>query len=151
MHVLLASDHGGYDLKEHLKVFLAAKGYVVRDYGTSSKDSVDYPGYAKRVAADVAKDEEAVGILVCGTGIGMSMVANRFTGIRAALCHDEFTAQMSREHNHANILCLGGRLLSQRQGELICRKWLETEFEGGRHQRRLDAFPEGCAASEVAL
>lgn len=134
----IASDHGGFNLKQTILECLNAQGIEFTDLGVSSSDSVDYPDYAAKVAEKVAQDSGAQGILICGTGIGMSISANKFRGIRAALVHDEFTARMSREHNDANILVLGGRVL---EPELACKMvqiWLTSTYEGGRHQNRLD-------------
>lgn len=134
----IGSDHGGLELKERLKAFLADRGLAVVDCGTDSGASVDYPDFGEKVARAVASGSSERGILVCGTGIGMSMVANKFPGVRAALTWDEFTARMAKEHNNANILVLGGRVLD---ADLACRMvaiWLDSTFEAGRHQNRLD-------------
>jgi ribose 5-phosphate isomerase B len=136
--LLIASDHGGLELKQILVDYLQKRGIEVNDLGVHADDSVDYPDYAARVAEPISKNEAQQGILVCGTGIGMSIAANKFPGVRAALAHDEFTAQMAREHNNANILVLGGRVLDP---ELACRMvsvWYEGNYEGGRHQNRLN-------------
>jgi len=137
MKIAIASDHGGYHLKEQIKTILQSLNVEYQDFGTAGTDAMDYPDYAVRVARQVQKG--GLGILCCGTGIGMSITANKFKGIRAALCHDEFTAKMSRQHNDANILVLGGRL--QHSLENITKMvgaWLHTEYEGGRHQKRLE-------------
>lgn len=136
--MLIASDHGGYELKQRVVEHLRAQGVEVNDRGVHSEDSVDYPDYAALVAQPISAGAEKQGILICGTGIGMSIAANKFPGVRAALVHDEFTAQMAREHNNANILVLGGRVL---EPELACRMvdvWLHGIFAGGRHQNRLN-------------
>ncbi len=138
MKIVLGSDHGGWELKEHLKQTLSKKGYFCTDIGTSSLEPADYPDFAKIVAQAVQKGEADRGILVCGTGIGMCMTVNKFSGIRAALCHDEYTARMSRQHNDANILVLGGRVLKSELADKMLEVWLTTEYEQGRHQRRLD-------------
>ena len=135
---VIASDHGGLELKEAISNFLKEMGIDLVDLGTLNDDSVDYPDYGVRAARAVSLGEADKGILICGTGIGMSIVANKFPGIRAALVTDEFTAQMSKEHNNANILVMGGRVLTAEQACKMVKVWLETKFEGGRHQRRLD-------------
>ena len=142
MKVALASDHGGFGLKEFVKGLLADMGLDVVDFGTHSEDSVDYPEFAVKVVKAVLSGEVQRGILICGTGIGMSIVANRFPGIRAALCHDTYTAKMSRLHNNANVLVMGGRVLSKEEAGEIVRVWFEEEFEGGRHARRLGKILE---------
>jgi ribose 5-phosphate isomerase B len=133
----IGSDHGGLELKEAIKRFLAGRGLAVTDCGTDNGNSVDYPDYGEKVARSVAAGAGR-GILVCGTGIGMSIVANKIPGIRAALAHDEFTARMAREHNDANILVLGGRVLAPDLALRMVAVWLDATFEGGRHQGRLD-------------
>lgn len=138
--IVIGCDHAAYDLKEKLKAFLLQQGESVEDVGPHSTTSVNYPDYGKKVAEMVASGRYPRGILLCGTGLGMSMVANRFPGIRAALCHDLFGAIMSRKHNNANILVLGGRVTGETLAEEIVKVWLETPFEGGRHQERLDLF-----------
>ena len=136
--LLLASDHAGFELKEYLKDFLIQQGLEVEDLGTNNTDSVDYPDYGVKLAHRVAEHPEENGLIICGTGIGMSMVVNKYPRVRGALCHDMYTAQMSRAHNDANILILGGRVVGKGLAEEIVRAWLETPFEGGRHQRRVD-------------
>ena len=138
--IVIGCDHAAYELKEKLKAYMLRRGESVEDVGPHSTDSVDYPDYGKRVADLVSTGRYARGILLCGTGLGMSMVANRFPGVRAALCHDLFGAAMSRKHNDANILVLGGRVTGDILAEEIVKVWLETPFEGGRHQNRLDLF-----------
>ena len=134
----IASDHGGLGLKNIIGEWLAQKGIDYEDLGTFSEESVDYPDYGTLVARAVAEGRAERGILVCGTGIGMSIVANKFPGIRAALVHDEFTAKMAGEHNCANIRVLGGRVLEASRACELVQIWLDTPFAGGRHQRRLD-------------
>ncbi|MBF0496198.1 MAG: ribose 5-phosphate isomerase B [Deltaproteobacteria bacterium] len=141
--ILIGSDHGGYILKESLKKFLSARGHEVIDVGTDSESSVDYPGYAMEVAKRVAADWTLMGILICGTGQGMCMVANRVPGVRAAVCNDLFTARMARAHNNANVLTMGGRVVGPGLAEEIVSVFLNTPFEGGRHQRRIDLFEQG--------
>ena len=140
MKIVIGSDHGGFEMKEHVLAFLNGEGHETQDVGCYSKDSVDYPVIAEKVCAAVKSDSDSLGILICGTGIGMSLAANRHREIRAALCHEAYTAKMSREHNNANILCLGGRVLGVEVALDIVRAWLTTSFAGGRHQRRIDMF-----------
>jgi len=141
--IAIASDHGGFELKESLKKQFAADAFS--DFGTQNLDSVDYPDFAREVATRVATHEFDRGILICGTGIGISIAANKIKGIRAALCHDVFTAEMARKHNDANILAMGGRVLDEKTAFEITDVFLHTDFEGGRHQRRL----EKIAALEI--
>ncbi|NOQ45733.1 MAG: ribose 5-phosphate isomerase B [Desulfobulbaceae bacterium] len=138
MKIAIGSDHGGYDLKELVARFLTVTGHDPVDVGCFSLDSVDYPNFADSVCAKVQSSECDRGILICGTGIGMSIAANRHGDIRAALCHEAYTARMSREHNNANVLCMGGRVLGIEIALDVVKAWVETEFTGGRHQRRLD-------------
>ncbi len=142
MKVIIGSDHGGYRMKEFVKGLIKDMGYEIKDIGTFSEDSVDYPEYAFKVAKAVINGEAERGVLLCGTGIGMSIVANRFPGIRAALCHDVYTAKMSRQHNDANVLVLGGRILSEDVVKKIVSVWFTEKFEGGRHKRRLNKIKE---------
>jgi ribose 5-phosphate isomerase B len=136
--IIIGSDHAGFPLKETVKRYVAELGYTVTDTGTDSPVNVDYPDFGAIVAQRVSAGEFDRGILVCGSGVGMSIVANRFPGVRAALCLDEETARMSRLHNDANILVLAGRRTDEEAAKSIARLWLNTEFESGRHQRRLD-------------
>jgi ribose 5-phosphate isomerase B len=138
----IASDHGGLGLKEAVKKFLKDLGIECRDYGTFNNDSVDYPDFGEKVAREVSQGAVEKGILICGTGIGMSIVANKFPGVRAALINDEFTARMSKEHNDANIIVLGGRVLTPEKACRMVDIWLTTGFEGGRHQKRLDKIKQ---------
>ena len=143
MHsVALGADHAGWELKEALKAWLMDAGCQVLDFGTHGPDSVDYPDYALQVAEAVTVGKVERGVLVCGTGIGMTIAANKIPGIRAALCGDVFTARMSREHNDANVLALAGRLTGRESGLEILRAWLDTPFAGGRHARRVDKIGE---------
>ncbi len=137
MKIFIGSDHGGFFLKEEIVSYLEGKGHIIEDFGCTSADSVDYPDFAQKVCQAVLEEDAAQGILICGTGIGMSIAANRFKGIRAALCHDAFTARMSREHNNANILCLGARVLGVSVVLDMIDVWLDTAFAGGRHAHRL--------------
>lgn len=139
---IIASDHGGLELKEAVKGFLRERAIEVRDLGTLNGDSVDYPDFGEKVARAVSRGEAEKGILICGTGIGMSIVANKFPGVRAALITDEFTARMSKEHNNANIVVMGGRVLTPEQACGMVGIWLDSVFEGGRHQRRLDKIAQ---------
>ncbi|HIU64612.1 MAG TPA: ribose 5-phosphate isomerase B [Candidatus Avacidaminococcus intestinavium] len=136
MKIAIGSDHGGFHLKEHLKQYLTNQGVEVLDFGTFSEESVDYPDIAEKVGRAVAAGEPQRGILICGTGIGISIAANKIRGIRAALCADVFSALMSREHNDANILCLGERTLGVGHAEMIADTWLHGVFQGGRHTKR---------------
>jgi ribose 5-phosphate isomerase B len=136
--IALGADHAGWELKESLKAWLIDRGYHVVDFGTHTPDSVDYPDYAALVGEAVAAGKAERGVLVCGTGIGMAITANKVPGVRAAACGDLYVARMSREHNDANVLALGGRLTGADAAADILRLWLETDFAGGRHQRRLE-------------
>jgi ribose 5-phosphate isomerase B len=136
--ILLGSDHGGLQLKDSIAEFLKDRGIDFQDCGTFDADSVDYPDYAEKVAGAVSRGEADSGILFCGTGIGISIAANKFPSVRAALVTDSFMAQMAKEHNNANILVLGGRITSPDKGREIVAAWLDTSFAGGRHQARLD-------------
>ncbi|MGL4308394.1 ribose 5-phosphate isomerase B [Cetobacterium sp. SF1] len=138
MKIVLGADHGGYQLKEVIKKYLTEKGYEVLDKGTYSTDSVDYPDYAKAVAQSILNKEADYGVLVCGTGLGISIAANRYKGIRAALCNNTTMAKLTREHNNANILALGGRTTGDVLALDILDTFLNTEFQGGRHQNRID-------------
>ncbi len=139
---VIASDHGGLELKAAIKGCLAAQGIEVQDLGTVNGDSVDYPDYGERVARAVSRGEAQQGILICGTGIGMSIVANKFPGVRAALISDTFTARMAKEHNNANIIVLGGRVHSDDESCAMVQAWLDARYEGGRHQVRLDKIAQ---------
>ena len=138
MKFYVATDHAGIDLKDITVEMLRAKGHEVEDLGPYSKDRVDYPDYAVKVCENVLKDPDSQGILICGSGIGMSMAANRFHGIRAALCHDAYTASVARGHNDANVLCFGERIVGVGVAESILDAWIAGTFEGGRHCGRVD-------------
>jgi ribose 5-phosphate isomerase B len=140
--VALGADHAGFELKEALKAWLIDQGYQILDYGAHSPDAVDYPDYAAQVAEAVADQKVERGVLICGTGIGMAIAAGKVPGVRAALCSDLYTARMSREHNDANVLTLGGRLMGPEMALDILRMWIETDFAGGRHQRRVDKIAD---------
>ncbi len=137
MKIALGSDHGGYDLKCAIEKFLVEKGHEVVDFGTDSYDSCDYPQIAEPAARAVVAGECDRGILICGTGIGIGIAANKIDGVRAALCHDTFSARASRNHNNANILTMGQRVIGTGLALDIVDVWLESEFEGGRHERRI--------------
>jgi ribose 5-phosphate isomerase B len=136
--LIIGADHAGVALKARLKTFLAGRGIAVTDVGTDSETSVDYPDFGHQVGQAVSKGDFPRGILICGSGVGMSIVANRFPGVRAALSRDVETARLSRQHNDANVLVLASRMTDPETAEAITAAWLDTPFEGGRHQRRLD-------------
>ncbi len=136
--IVIASDHAGVELKARILELVGESGHEVRDFGPADSSSVDYPDFAHLVAGAVSSGEAERGILICGTGIGMSMAANRHPGVRAALCHDAFTAEMARLHNNANVLCIGARTTGPGVAEQVVQLFLDTPFEGGRHQRRID-------------
>jgi ribose 5-phosphate isomerase B len=138
MKFYIATDHAGIDLKDLTVEILRAKGHEVVDIGPFSKERVDYPDFAVQVCKSVLKDEGSHGILICGSGIGMSISANRFRGIRAALCHDAYTATMARAHNDANVLCYGERVVGAGVAESIVDAWITASFEGGRHAGRVE-------------
>jgi len=138
--VVIGSDHAAYQLKEKIKQFLIENGIAVEDAGAQDESSVDYPDYGIKVASLISAGKFDRGILLCGTGIGMSIVANRFSNVRAALCNDLFSAIMSRRHNNSNVLVMGGRVIGDVLAIEILKAWLDTPFEGGRHQKRLDKF-----------
>lgn len=137
MRIAIGADHGGYELKQQIAEFLTAQGHQVQDFGTHSLESVDYPDFASLVAHAVAAGEAGRGIVICGTGIGVSIAANKVRGIRAAVCTDCYMARMAREHNDAQILCLGGRVLGTGSALDIVQVFLSSEFLGGRHARRV--------------
>lgn len=138
MRIIVASDHRGFQIKEQIVDLLKRQGHDVEDAGTSSLESVDYPDFAAIVARKVSNQQADRGILICGTGIGMAIAANKFKGVRAAPCTDEVTAEMSRRHNDLNVLCLSADLLSARMVERMVDTWINTEFEAGRHLRRIE-------------
>ena len=144
--IAIGCDHGGFELKGHIMEHLKEKGIEFKDYGTYSEASVDYPDCAKPVCEAVQNCTAERGILICGTGIGISIAANKYKGIRAALCSDVYSAKMSKQHNNANIICLGGRVTGRELAFMIIDTWLETEFEGGRHENRIAKIhaAEGC-------
>ena len=142
MKIGIGSDHGGYPLKESIKLYLEEEGIEYIDYGTNSLDSVDYPDYGRKVAEAVVAGEVDRAIVICGTGIGISIAANKVKGIRCALCSDTYSARMSMEHNNANVLALGGRVLGVDLALEIVKVWLDGKFEGGRHERRVKKIGE---------
>ena len=135
--IAIGSDHAGFALKEQLKSYLEASGLAFRDYGTDSEASTDYPDWGARVARAISSGEQQRGILICGAGIGMSIVANKFHGVRAALCTSEYMAEICRRHNDANIIVFGGRTTTEMLAQRMLKLWLETPFDGGRHSRRV--------------
>lgn len=136
--IVVGADHAGFRTKEAIKKFLQGAGYPVEDVGTHSEESVDYPDFARAVGERVAADKDSLGVLVCGTGIGMSIAANKVEGIWAALAHDSLTARRAREHNDANVLTLGGKVVGEDEALAIVQEFLNAQFAGGRHQRRVD-------------
>ncbi len=134
----LGSDHGGFELKEHIKKYLDEKGVEYKDFGCYDESSVDYPDIAQAVCKSINDGESENGILVCGTGIGISIAANKIDGIRAAHCHDVYSAEMTKRHNNSNVICMGGRVIGRELAFKIIDAWLGAEFEGGRHQTRID-------------
>lgn len=151
MKIVIASDHAGFFLKEKIKDFLIQEGYEIIDVGTHSTVSVDYPEYGYKAVEKILKNEAERGILICGTGIGMCIVANRFPKIRAALCHEPFSAQMARKHNDANVLVLGGRLIGDGMAIEIVKTFLTTEFEGGRHERRVNLIEKLLSSEKCQI
>lgn len=140
--IVIASDHGGFELKLKIKEYLLSQNYDVLDLGTDSNKSCDYPYFAKKLCSKILSGEFNKGILICGTGLGMSICANRFKGIKAACVSDTYSAKMSRSHNNSNVLCLGSRVLGAGLACDILDIWLNTSFEGDRHQKRLDMIDE---------
>lgn len=142
MKIAMGADHAGFELKQKLKQHLQSLGFEVQDEGTNSTESVDYPDFARAVGEDVTRKTTERGILVCGSGIGMAIAANKVPGVRAASVSSEQEARLSREHNDANVLAIGARLLDESTAMNIVDTWLKTEFAGGRHQRRVDKITE---------
>lgn len=138
--IIIGSDHAAFELKEKIKTYLNSKGYTVEDAGTHSCESANYVEYGKKVSSAVSNNEFGKGVLLCGTGLGMSIVANRFKNVRAALCSDLFSAKMSRVHNDSNILVIGGRIVGDVLALELVQIWLDTEFEGGRHLDRIQSI-----------
>lgn len=140
--IAIGSDHGGYELKCAVIKHLESKGLEVKDFGCYSKDSVNYPDIAAAVCPAVTKGEADFGILICGTGIGISIAANKHKGIRAALCSDAYSAEKTKQHNNANVICMGGRVLGEDLAISILEAYMKAEFEGGRHQARIDLITD---------
>lgn len=140
--IIIGSDHGGFILKEILKSYLSDHNFQVEDAGCYDAQSVNYPVIAKKVASQISSGDFQRGLLICGTGIGMSIAANRFKNVRATLCHEHFSAKMSREHNDSNLLVLGGRVIGEEIAKDILEVWLNTDFLGGRHQERIGMFDQ---------
>lgn len=138
--IAIASDHAGFELKEKVKKYLLENGYDITDCGTYSPESCDYPVFANKLCLELKDSPEMMGVLICGTGIGMSMAANRHPHIRAALCHNEFTAKLTRLHNNANVLCMGARTIGEELALETLKTFLSTEFMGGKHERRIQMF-----------
>ena len=147
--IAVASDHGGFDLKKDVIGLLMELGYKVNDMGPENSNSVDYPDYGISLARAVADKKVSRGIVICGTGIGMSIVVNRFPGIRGTLCSDVYTAKLCREHNDSNILIMGGRVVGHGLAREIVKVWLSTPFEGGRHQKRLDKITQFDESNKI--
>ena len=142
MKIAIGNDHIGVEMKEHIKKYLEDKDYIVVDYGTNSAERCDYPVYGKKVADAVVGGECYLGVLICGTGIGISLAANKVKGIRAAVCSEPYSARLSRRHNNANIIAFGARVIGTATAEMIVDEFLEAEYEGGRHQRRIDMISD---------
>ena len=136
--IAIGSDHGGFELKEHIKKHLEERSLEYKDFGCYDENSVDYPDIAEKVCNAINSGDADKGILVCGTGIGISIAANKIDGIRAAHCHDVYSAEMTKRHNNANVICMGGRVIGRELAFKIIDAWLDAEFEGGRHQKRRD-------------
>ena len=142
MKVAIGNDHGGYVLRETVFEFLKERGYEYIDFGTDKEESVDYPEYGKKVAKAVASKQADVGILICGTGIGIGISANKVKGIRCAIVHNAFTAEMTKRHNNANVIAFGGRVIDKETTKEILKAYFDAEYEGGRHQLRIDKIAE---------
>ena len=143
MKIVIGSDHAGFELKENLRKFLTVEGHEVLDHGTYSLDSVDYPDFAHKVASDVNTGRIEKGVLVCGSGQGVCMTANKYESVRAALAWTTEIARLSREHNNANIVCLPARFINDKEAQNVVKTFMNTEFEGGRHERRVNKIAEG--------
>jgi ribose 5-phosphate isomerase B len=142
LNIAIATDHAGYEAKEHFKKFLGSLGHSVQDYGTDSEAACDYPDFALKLGEAVAAGKQELGLLICGAGIGMSVAANKVPGVRAALCHDLYTARMGRAHNDANVLVIPARIVALPLAEEILKTFLATAFEGGRHAKRVAKIAE---------
>ena len=143
MKIVIGSDHGGFELKDYLAKYIEERDYELEDIGTFGTESTDYPDYAKKACKMVLEGDADCAVLVCGSGIGMSIAANRYRGIRAALVSEPLSAELSRKHNNSNVLCLGGRLIGREMAVEILEVFLNTSFEGGRHEKRLEKIDEG--------
>lgn len=137
MIIAIGNDHGAVEMKIEIAKYLSELGYEVKNYGTDTTDSCDYPIYGERVARAVANGEADLGIAICGTGVGISLAANRVKGIRAVVCSEPYSAELSRRHNNTNVLCFGARVIGPELAKLIVKSWLNAEFEGGRHEKRV--------------
>ena len=142
MKIAIGNDHAALEMKNHIKAYLEGKGHTVVNFGTDTLDRVDYPVYGKQVAQSVASGECDFGVLICGTGVGISLAANKVKGIRAAVCSEPYTARLCREHNNANIIAFGARVIGIATAEMICDEFLNAKYEGGRHQKRIDMIKE---------
>lgn len=142
MIIAMGNDHSAVEMKLEIKAYLEEKGYEILDLGTNSTESCDYPVYGEKVGLAVAAKEADLGILICGTGIGISLAANKVKGIRACVCSEPFSAKLSKMHNNTNVLAFGARVVGPELAKMIVDQWLEAEFEGGRHQRRVDQIME---------
>lgn len=142
MRIGIGNDHSAVEMKKEIAAFLEAKGYEVVNYGTDSSESCHYPEYGEKVGRAVAAKEVDLGILICGTGFGISLAANKVKGVRAVVCSEPYTARLSRQHNNANILAFGARVVGSELAKMIVSEWLEAEFEGGRHQTRIDMISD---------
>ncbi|HJA70068.1 MAG TPA: ribose 5-phosphate isomerase B [Candidatus Lachnoclostridium stercoravium] len=138
MKIAIGNDHSAVEMKNEIKAFLESKGYEVIDEGTNTTESCDYPIYGEKVGRAVVDGEADLGIAICGTGLGISLAANKVKGVRACVCSEPYTARMSRQHNNCNVLCFGARVIGIELAKMIVEEWLNTPFEGGRHQRRVD-------------
>ena len=142
MKIAIGNDHSAVELKNIIVKFLQEKGYEVLNVGTDSEESCDYPVYGEKVGRAVVSGEADLGIAICGTGLGISLAANKVKGVRACVCSEPYTAVMSRRHNNCNVLCFGARVVGSERAKMIVEEWLNAEFEGGRHQRRVDLIME---------
>lgn len=142
MRIAIGNDHSAVELKEIILDFLVEKGHEVINLGTDTTESCDYPVYGEKVGRAVVSGEADLGIAICGTGLGISLAANKVKGVRACVCSEPYTAVMSRRHNNANVLCFGARVVGSELAKMIVEQWLDAEFEGGRHQRRVDLIME---------
>lgn len=138
MKIAIASDHTGIELKSEIIKYLKELGHTVDDFGTNSKESIDYPIYGKKVAQEVAKEKYDGGVLICGTGIGISLAANKVKGIRAAVCSEPYSAKLSKQHNNSNIIAFGARVVGVDLAKMIVKEWIEAKFDGGRHAKRVE-------------